>query len=184
MVSTIDSEAFISDFQRNFEQMSRSTTSFGGNQIVLQGAVNRWSEFLSIELDKLSRLRVGWDGYGSRAPSRPFTDNVMRFLSSLAEVRLGNQPKNLCELADAPFLLPVPGGGVQAEWHVKGVFIELCFNLNGQIEASYYSETDENIDQDRLLVPDTDGYEGADIASWLASEYSKVYQYDSTATRY
>ena len=94
-------------------------------------ASSQWSEVIPIERSgwfvematavlRLGKLEPNWDGSGSPPVSRVAIHQALRMLQAVA---LQEPP--------LPQVLPVPGGGVQLEWHVGGRELELEFLPDG-----------------------------------------------------
>ena len=66
------------------------------------------------ELREVSALPANWDGDGSPAPSPAIVSAADALLNHLLDF-------------DAPFVVPVSGGGLQLEWSVGGKHLELAF---------------------------------------------------------
>jgi hypothetical protein len=88
------------------------------------GAVMK--DTLAAHFAELRALPAGWNGYNSA----PIRDDVIDWAANLADVlmTLGMPP---------PFLCPTSDGGLQLEWHTRGVDLEIMIGEPGQawIEA-------------------------------------------------
>lgn len=66
------------------------------------------------ELDKISKLKPNWDGYGAFVPLAKTIERVHRLLSIL-KVK--------------PDIIPLPNGTVMLEWHFNGLDVEIEVGL-------------------------------------------------------
>ena len=74
----------------------------------------RWKSRVDQRLAELGKLQLGWDGYGAA----PISWTVLNFAGSVLEsVMTAHTP--------APSIVPTHGGGLQLEWHIAGVDVEL-----------------------------------------------------------
>jgi len=83
----------------------------------------RWDEFLE-KLCKLAELPKGWDSYGSDPISPSCIQKAIEVL-----------PKLVNENTPMPSIVPCSNGGVQIEWHTRGMDVEIEFTPKGRIEA-------------------------------------------------
>ena len=74
----------------------------------------RWQKGALAKLDHIAALETDWDSYGAR----PISSTVVAFVESLLE--LVAQPK-----VPEPAVVPTPDGGVQLEWHIRGLDLEV-----------------------------------------------------------
>lgn len=68
----------------------------------------------------LSQLPPDWDSYGARAVQHTAIQSALRFLAWIPD-------------APIPAVVPVATGGVQVEWHLPGLDIELEFQPDGRM---------------------------------------------------
>src|SRR5215204_1653145 len=87
----------------------------------------KWESKLLPALFKLSRLPVGWDGYSGQ-PMR--MDTGFFALQVLEAVMRSRTP--------LPQIVPTPVGGVQFEWHERGIDLEL--HVTGPYECEIWFE--------------------------------------------
>ena len=79
-----------------------------------------WSEYsawmtrVAEQICRLRRLPANWDSYGAVPPSKAAVELMADIL---ADVMNPNAP--------APTLVPSPQGHLQAEWHMKGINLEV-----------------------------------------------------------
>lgn len=74
----------------------------------------------------LRALRDGWDGSASVAPDRA----IMARAASILEHALRDRPG-----VDAPAIVPVADGGLQAEWYTAAHRFEIYFEADGEVAA-------------------------------------------------
>jgi hypothetical protein len=87
-----------------------------------------WNIKLSNNVDRLRKLSRGWDG----PYSLPINNSLLNRVTALIRESLACLGSN----ARAPFVVPLPNGGVQVEWHVaRG---ELEFELAADGKASIW----------------------------------------------
>jgi hypothetical protein len=82
-----------------------------------------WSFKLSRDIDRLRKLSRGWDG----PRSLPIDDSLLNRVAALVRQSLAPLGKD----ARAPFVVPLPSGGVQLEWHTARGELEFELAANG-----------------------------------------------------
>ena len=102
-----------------------------GTQSALKGLSNALVEF--------ARLPPNWDSYG--AP-RISADSINSALMALTDLLSTGVP--------APYLVPTPSGGIQAEWHHATKSLELEFVSSVQIEF-YFEDEGSGICEEETL---------------------------------
>lgn len=101
-----------------------------------------WQAKVEAKLSKLTRLQRGWDGYDAAPPSILVTAFAMSVLNSVMKP---NTP--------APSIVPTHGGGVQLEWHVGGLDIELMIYRPFEAELSVeFSDGQAAIEEQALTT--------------------------------
>lgn len=75
---------------------------------------SRWVDDLLVQLSPLLQLRAGWDGGRARVTTEAAVDALIVVLSEVLDDELAQ-----------PDLFPLPDGGLQAEWHVANVDLEI-----------------------------------------------------------
>jgi hypothetical protein len=108
---------------------------------------NRWEIDIFHRLRELSVLEENWDSYGAR----PLRAEAAIF----AMLVLGNamRPTTPC-----PQLVPLPDGGVQLEWHEKGIDLEL--SISAPYRCELWSKID-GVEKTVLLIADFTPFERA-----------------------
>ncbi len=74
----------------------------------------QWVDDLLVQLSPLLQLRPGWDGDQARVTTEAAVDALIVVLSEVMDDELAQ-----------PDLFPLPDGGLQAEWHVADVDLEI-----------------------------------------------------------
>lgn len=118
-----------------------------------------WDLELRRELDQLCSLEVGWDGYDSLAVAFQNAEKAFRFLTNFRKVL--SQSSLLVQrlVPSAPFLVPVSGGALQAEWHIDGFRVEIFFDVPDSPVVAAYSEDAEFSDySDEFEIPEFENH--------------------------
>ncbi len=92
----------------------------------LEGDEPPWLHLVLQQMAGLLSLPRGWDSYG--APSVDVTA-VAAALKLLAQTMRPQTPP--------PSVVPTSSGGVQLEWHTRGIDLEIEINRRGKIGASF-----------------------------------------------
>ncbi|MBV8193882.1 MAG: hypothetical protein JOY64_29445 [Alphaproteobacteria bacterium] len=85
----------------------------------------KWPREVLSKLTSLLKLTDGWDSYGARAPS---WDAAMFALAVLDSVMQPSTP--------SPSVVPTSSGGVQLEWHVNKMDLEI--HVEGPYAGDYW----------------------------------------------
>lgn len=103
---------------------------------VAQSAMQQWSQsFLLRDIWEVNPIKTvlglqwlasNWDGYGSPAPSKALIDASIGFIRKIAEVG----PEGLLP----PNIVPLPGGGIQLDWHIGSRELEIPIFPDRHIE--------------------------------------------------
>lgn len=72
-------------------------------------------------LSELGTLEDNWDSYGARSVSVNAVAGVIRLLALI-----------MTDTMPAPTLVPTRSGGIQIEWHARGIDLEIQVESNGQ----------------------------------------------------
>lgn len=89
-----------------------------------QEAVPGWLSIVPTRFAELQALEDDWNGYGAPAPS---TDVILAAFDRLGSVIPSQAP--------APAIFPTALGGIQFEWTLHGVHIEVEYQPDATIEA-------------------------------------------------
>ena len=158
--------------QRNVYIRSQDSDGFGVKQIVYSGGyvmhnrVSDWDDYLKRELNMLCSLPDDWDGYNSPAVKFENAELALHLLSSLKQIIDDSGPQISCLIPSSPFLVPVSGGALQAEWHLGEHFVELFFDSSEPVKATYYVS---GIDNEEELDIEFENQQTnlADLVSWF-----------------
>lgn len=85
-----------------------------------------WLDDAVTKLTALMELREGWDSHGARPPAPDTIMDAAQLLAGLYNLGL---PK--------PAIVPTAGGGIQLEWDVNGVELELTLEPDGRMFALF-----------------------------------------------
>lgn len=107
---------------------------------VVHNRTSDWDSSLRDELNVLCNLRDGWDGYDSPAVRFENAECAINLLS-LFKQYADNSALNLQDVTpNLPYLVPVAGGALQAEWHIDNHFVELFFDGIEPVNVSFYTK--------------------------------------------
>jgi hypothetical protein len=109
--------------QSHFEE---THTSVPGIVVEYKGKAPRWLKSAIQTLNELLSLPANWDSYGAR-PIDPTT--AIFSLKLLSEVMSPNVP--------VPLVVPTNRGGVQLEWHTRGIDLEIEVQQPERISVCY-----------------------------------------------
>lgn len=104
----------------------------------------------------LAQLSQDWDSYGSRQIQ---TSAIRQALEILQMANLQHIPM--------PFVVPVPGGGVQLEWRLEGRELELEVQPDRTIA---YLRVDENDIDEEGVVPKDQPSAILEHIQWVAAQ--------------
>lgn len=93
--------------------------------------IEPWRVQLSARIRRLVELPPNWDSYGATPVSRDFLRYALEVLSAI--MRPGTPP---------PALIPTSVGGVQIEWHTRGIDLEIGVESTSRIHVSYEDHRD------------------------------------------
>jgi hypothetical protein len=92
-----------------------------------------WVVAFARKVEQILKLQDGWDGEGSKAPNLNSVIEALEFLfSALSHDTL------------APQVVPTSDGGLQLEWHAKGIDLEVTFSPDRR--ASFLVSTPQSPD--------------------------------------
>ena len=90
-----------------------------------------WLAAISRQVHSFLSLREGWDSYGAPPVSERATRTILAAIQSLAS-----------SSTPIPSVAPTPDGGVQVEWHERGVDLELRSDSEGRLYAFFNPAND------------------------------------------
>jgi hypothetical protein len=99
----------------------------------------------------LTSFPAGWDSGSARRIERATVEHALRLLAGILESRI-----------TAPTVVPTPSGGVQTEWHMGGLDIEIEFRPGSEAYVSvedlrdrteWEGELYPNVDRLRTYLP-------------------------------
>lgn len=99
--------------------------------IELEGQEPPWLRPILDRLADILQLPENWNSYGAR---RVALDAVADALDVLGETMLETTP--------APSIVATSRGGVQLEWHMRGIDLEVGVTPNGRLTAAYEDSDD------------------------------------------
>ena len=102
-----------------------------------------WMASVTERLNTLLSLPKNWDSYGAPPITREAVDRVVAVLESLAS-----------SITPTPSVGPTPEGGVQVEWHERGVDLELRSDSDGRLYA-FFQNADPDLTWDDELLDES-----------------------------
>lgn len=97
-----------------------------------------WLDPLLAQLDEIAGLAEGWNSYGAARTDAQTAIRAIRLLREAAEPG-----------APAPSAVPTPSGGVQLEWHERGIDLEIELTPHRQVLMHYADDlSGEDWDED------------------------------------
>lgn len=99
--------------------------------IVVEGLVSfpEWLKQFAERLQALAGLPENWDSYGAR---RVDVASILATLNVLLVTMRDGVP--------APSIVPTPRGGLQIEWHTRGIDLEIDTTDASQIRVSFFDQ--------------------------------------------
>lgn len=115
-------------FQPSLPRYGAPPVSVLGDDVVVEVGhePHAWLQATIDEMRGLLRLRQGWDSYAA-CPISPYV--VVRALRLLLD--------SLPDKGPAPQVVPMADGGLQLEWHRRGLNIEVTVPPSGPVEVWY-----------------------------------------------
>jgi hypothetical protein len=110
-----------------------------------------WLKETEETLQGFATLPQGWDSYGAKLIERHAIDSAIELLRRIVQP---DTPK--------PAVVPTNRGGVQIEWHTRGVDLEIEITPRGEIRL-LYENPKENADEELEL-----GYDLKPLADLIA----------------
>jgi|SRR5277367_5257260 len=137
------------DFEGGLPE-STSATTFGGRRAPAQiqpatafsSPSEQWADLVADRLVRLARLEPGWDGHCASPISRTIIDYVCNLLPRIMALGL-----------PAPFIAPLPFGGLQLEWHRNNWDLEIEIHAPSRLYA-YSCEVATGIESEMELRDD------------------------------
>lgn len=102
-------------------------------QVPATPQITEWLHSVRRDINDLTNLKAGWDGTRSHPVNIRRVWKLLRIL-----IRLG------APAVPKPQLVPLPSGGVQAEWHHFGHNIEVGVTSDGEIFAFATNENGDD----------------------------------------
>jgi len=102
--------------------------SFSGGVFVgeISGQPPAWIESTLEVLERLLEMREGWDSYNARAIDPANVRTAIELAAALMHDR-----------TPAPSVVPTSAGGVQLEWHTRGIDLEIEIGSPSRISACF-----------------------------------------------
>lgn len=100
------------------------------------------AEIVTARIDELRKLSDNWDSYGARALNGRTLDYACELFASI-----------VTPLIDPPSVVPSRRGGVQFEWHMNGMDLEIWTYAAGTFSFSFDGADGEPIEQIDLSDP-------------------------------
>ena len=95
-----------------------------------------WLKEAEETLRGLATLPEGWDSYGAKSTERHAIDSAIELLRRIVQ---HDTPK--------PAVVPTNRGGIQIEWHTRGVDLEIEITPHGDIRL-LYENPQENAEEE------------------------------------
>ncbi len=115
----------------------------GSPTMFAQRPASKWESVVADRISDLMRLPIGWDGYGGRPLTPGSAYIAVRLLATVCTP--GTPP---------PSLVPLPGGGVQIEWHRGAIDLEISVFSPGRISVFYCDDRSDDDGQEIDIVAD------------------------------
>lgn len=111
-------------------------------QDLLAAGQQEWVTAVMEQVKGLLRLAEGWDGFEAGPIRRDVLFFAMALLQSIMQQR-----------TPAPHLTPMSHEGIQLEWHINGIELEIEIEAPGVVFASYVNAP-KNVDMTWTLSTD------------------------------
>lgn len=98
-----------------------------------------WSAGVTQRIDELLRLPTNWDSYGA-SPINP----------SAAAAALRLVLRTADSATPAPQVVPTVEGGLQLEWHERGIDLEIATHPGGRVTLYYFDHRTGKESEDDL----------------------------------
>jgi hypothetical protein len=100
--------------------------------LVVEVPLQEWVVPTLDSLQRLLALQNGWDSYGARAINRANIATAIELVTTLMHDR-----------TPPPSVVPTSAGGVQLEWHTRGIDLEIEICSPSRISASFEDHRSE-----------------------------------------
>ena len=131
---------------------------------ILNNGSSDWDQYLKSQLGNLCKLETNWDGCKCPPVTFENANAAFKLLSGLKD-RLSHSRANLQDLISSPpFLIPVSGGALQAEWHEGSFVVELFFDSPEEVTLHTYSEETE-WEKEGVINTNSEQYDLSEIVS-------------------
>jgi len=129
----------LSDFRWNNPPRVQTTQS----KYMLEEEEISWKQEIFERFAYLTILRSGWDSYSAKRINEDLAQDAFEILISVANKRT---PK--------PDVIPTKAGGINIEWHVNNIDLEIEFTSLSDIEVYYDKLNDDEEPIEELLSAD------------------------------
>jgi hypothetical protein len=104
----------------------RFSRSRRGLTIHVEGEPAEWLRSALATLRRILNLPANWDSYGAPPIQGELVEPVLQFLDSV-----------MSDSMPVPAIVPTSSGGIQLEWHTRGVDLEIEFTPSGLVHVYY-----------------------------------------------
>lgn len=111
-----------------------------------------WHDNVTNQLNSLTKLSIGWDGYNGKPVTFENAHFAMRVLSSICQNH-----------TEAPLIVPGVSGDLQIEWHTTKGDIELHIVNPNQVYG-WFSEVNTATDVEKFFTSDF-----TEVSRWVRS---------------
>lgn len=126
-----------------YSSMMKSLATLSSSQNLVFENISVWNDETIEQLNKLVKLRSGWDGYQAQPVSFENAHFAMQMLQSVCR---NNTP--------APQIVPGVSGDLQIEWHTLDSDVELHVLAPNHVNASFSRIGENPIEIDLVLTFD------------------------------
>ena len=110
----------------------KPTYNIGNSIVVTIDNAPEWFPGIVHRLNYLLLLAENWDSYGAKKISQVSAIKVLNILTN-----------NVPDLFPCPDLIPSNDGGIQIEWHIRGIDLEIDVPESGLIGVYFMDENNE-----------------------------------------
>ncbi len=108
------------------DQLRGGALPFTGDPLVSRHRSPTWLRSVESRINELLNLPENWDSYGAEHIHAETAEKALQVLEELAD---WNTPD--------PSVVPTNRGGVQFEWHTRGIDFEIQFDPSGEIRFCF-----------------------------------------------